>query len=205
MKANKKPIQDLEEIRLMMERSSRFLTLSGWSGILAGIYALVGVYMANKILGFNPDIINYTAKNSSSGWWIIVLIAIVVLSLALGTAIFLSRHKAVKKGEGIWNAASRQLLANMAVPLVSGGALLLVLISKDLIGLIMPLTLIFYGLALYSAGKFTYTEVKYLGLIQIGLGVLAVLFINYSLIIWAIGFGFLHIVYGVYMYFRYER
>jgi hypothetical protein len=93
----------------------------------------------------------------------------------------------------------------MAVPLVTGGILIVVLISKSLLGLIAPLTLLFYGLALYNAGKFTYDEVKFLGMVQIGLGLISSWFIEYSLLFWAIGFGVVHIVYGIYMYFRYER
>lgn len=205
MKDKQDYIRDLEEIRSMMERSSRFLTLSGWAGIMAGIYALAGAYLAYTVFDFNPGKIVYSAENLPGDLSMVLLMAILVLLLALGTAILLSHNKAVKKGENIWNAASRQLLANMAVPLAAGGILILVLISKDLIGLIMPLTLLFYGLALYSAGKFTYTEVKFLGLVQITLGIIAACFINYSLILWAVGFGFVHILYGVYMYFRYER
>jgi hypothetical protein len=93
----------------------------------------------------------------------------------------------------------------MLVPLVSGGILILVLIVKDLIGLIAPLMLLFYGLALYNASKFTIDEVKFLGMTQIGLGLIASYFTEYGLLFWSIGFGVVHIIYGIYMYFRYER
>jgi hypothetical protein len=193
--------QDIAEIRSMMERSTRFLSLSGWAGIMAGIYALTGAYVAAAVLNFNPDVIDY----SSSALPKVMLLGLLILMLALVTAILLSRKKAAKKGEKIWTATSRQLLAHMAVPLVTGGVLTLILISKGLTGLIAPLTLLFYGLALYSAGKFTIDDVKYLGITQIGLGLTASWFIEYGLILWAIGFGMLHIVYGIYIYLRYER
>jgi hypothetical protein len=205
MKDKQDYIRDLEEIRLMMERSSKFLTLSGWAGIMAGIYALSGAYIAYAVFRFNPNKITYNSGDLPANLTIVLLLAILVLVLALVTAIFLSRNKALKKDESIWNAASKQLLLNMAVPLAAGGIFILELISKNLIGLIMPLMLLFYGLALYSAGKFTYTEVKILGLIQIGLGLISVFFIYYSLILWAAGFGLIHITYGIYMYFRYEQ
>ncbi len=97
------------------------------------------------------------------------------------------------------------MIANMAVPLTAGGLLIVVLLSKGFIGLLAPLTLLFYGLALYSASTFTYNDVKFLGLIQIVLGLAGTWFIEYSLLFWAIGFGVVHIVYGIYMHFRYER
>ena len=107
--------------------------------------------------------------------------------------------------EYAWNITARRLLTNMAVPLLSGGILILILISKGLLGLMAPLTLIFYGLALYNAGTFTYKEVKILGLVQLSLGLLSAYFISYGLMLWAVGFGLVHIIYGVYMHYRYER
>jgi hypothetical protein len=135
----------------------------------------------------------------------LIFLAILMLILAIGTAMFFSYRRAVKKGETGWNAASRRLIVNMAVPLIAGGILILVIISNGLLGLIIPLTLLFYGLALYNAGKFTYDEVKLLGIIQMVLGLLSSWFIEHSLLIWAFGFGIVHIIYGIYMHFRYER
>jgi hypothetical protein len=206
MKKEQDYIQDIAEIRSMMERSSKFLSLSGWAGIMAGIYALVGAYIAYTL--FNPDAIVYSTIDSgseSSSLPKIIILAFLILILALVTAIVLSWKKADNKGEKIWNPTSRRLLASMSFPLVSGGILILVLISKDLIGLIAPFTLLFYGLALYNASKFTIDEVKYLGMIQIGLGLISSYFIECGLLFWSIGFGIVHIVYGIYMYFRYER
>jgi hypothetical protein len=197
-------IRDIAEIRSMMERSSKFLSLSGLAGIMAGIYALAGAYIAYDFYAFNPDEIAYSTTDTS-GSSMIILLAISVLILAIGTAIFLSYRKAKKRGDKAWNATSRMLIAHMAVPLAAGGILILVLLSKGLIGLIAPLTLLFYGLALYNASKFTYDDVKFLGLIQMGLGLTGSGFIEYSLLLWAIGFGVIHIIYGIYMHFRYER
>lgn len=208
MKAEQDYIRDLAEIRTMMERSSKFLSLSGWAGIMAGIYALGGAYIASEIFHFNPDEIFYRPIKSEGIYTAllkVIFLATIILILAIGTAVYLSYKKAEKRGEKIWNATSRRLLTSMAVPLVAGGILVLVLISKGLIGLIAPLTLLFYGLALYNASKFTYDEVKSLGMIQIGLGLLSAYFIGWGLLFWAVGFGLVHIGYGVYMHLRYER
>lgn len=208
MKENQDYIRDIAEMRSMMERSSKFLSLSGLAGIMAGIYALAGAYIAYKIFYFNPDEIVYNTIRSgslSSSLLQVVLLAVLILVLALGTAIFLSYKKARKRGEKLWNPTARRLLINMSVPLVVGGLLILILISKGLIGLIAPFTLIFYGLALYNASKFTYEEVRSLGLIEIALGLVSSYFVGYGLLFWAVGFGVVHIIYGIYMHYRYER
>jgi len=208
MKEEQDYIRDISEIRSMMERSSKFLSLSGWAGIMAGIYALAGAYVAYKIFHFNPNEIVYsttTSGNLSSGLLQVILLAIVILILALGTAIFLSYKKANKKGEKLWNATAKRLVSYMAVPLIAGGVLILILISKGLIGLIAPFSLLFYGLALFNASKFTYEEVKILGLIQIGFGLISSYFVVYGLLFWALGFGVVHIIYGIYLHYKYER
>jgi len=208
MKKEQDYSQDIAEIRSMMERSSKFLSLSGWAGIMAGLYALAGAGITYTVFNFNPDAIDYSAidpGSASSALPKVMLTGLLVLLLALVTAIVLSRRKAEQRGEKIWNATSRRLLASMAVPLTAGGLLILIIISKGLLGLIAPFSLLFYGLALYNASKFTIVEVKILGMVQTGLGLTATWFIEYGLFLWAIGFGVVHIVYGIYMYFRYER
>lgn len=204
MKEDRDYIQDLGEIRSMMERSSKFLSLAGWAGIMAGIYALSGAYIAYNVLDFYPDEIIYGSIESSK-FLMVLSLAILILVLAIGTAIVLSCKKAKKRGEKAWNATSKMLVAHMAVPLVAGGILILIFLAKGFLGFIAPLTLLFYGLALYNASKFTYDDVKFLGLIQIVLGLISTWFIEYGLLFWAIGFGVVHIMYGIYMHIRYER
>jgi hypothetical protein len=201
MKEQQETSRDIAEIRSMMERSSKFLSLSGWAGIMAGIYALTGAWAAYSVFGFNPDEIFYASPALTK----VILLAFGILILALVTAIYFSRKKAVSKGETIWNATSRRLLASMAVPLLAGGILIVVFISKGLTGFIAPLSLLFYGLALVNAGHFTIREVKLMGLVQIVLGLISLWFIEYGILLWAVGFGVIHIIYGIYMHFRYER
>jgi uncharacterized membrane protein YidH (DUF202 family) len=208
MKQQQDYIQDISEIRSMMERSTKFLSLSGWAGIMAGVYALIGAYLAYKVLYFNPDEIVYasfTEGEYSGGMLKLIVLAGSVLILAVGTAIFFSNRRAVKRNEKLWNATSRRLLVNMGIPLVVGGILVLILILKGLIGLVAPLTLIFYGLSLYIASRYTFEDVKMLGFIQICLGLISAYYIGYGLLFWALGFGVAHIVYGIYIHFKYER
>lgn len=197
-------IRDIVEIRAMMERSSRFLTLSGWAGIWAGVYALAASYVAITVFGFHPDGSIFPSETRSR-WNAVLLLALVTLALALVTAVWFSYRKARNRGEKVWTATLRRMLEQIAVPLGGGGMVLLALWSEGLVGWMAPLSLVFYGLALYSAGKFTYLEVKLMGLVQLLLGLIACFYIEKALYFWAAGFGLLHILYGIYMYFKYDR
>jgi hypothetical protein len=207
MKEDQDYIQDIAEMRSLMERSSKFLSLSGLAGIMAGIYALSGTYIAYDFFHFNPDQVAYSTVGAylPANLLQVTLLAIVVLALAIGTAILLSWKKAHKRGEKFWDPTAKRLLINMSIPLVAGGLLVLILVAKGLIGFIAPFTLLFYGLALVNASKTTYEEVKSLGLIQIGLGLISAYFVEYGLLCWAAGFGVVHIIYGIYIHYRYER
>lgn len=202
MKKEQDYIRDIVEIRSMMERSSKFMSLSGWAGIMAGIYALAGAYIADKVYGFNPEEI---ADRSASGTTQVILLGVIILVLALCTAIYFSYRRATQRNEKLWNGSAKQVVICMAVPLVAGGALILICVSYGLTGLIAPLSLIFYGLALFNASKFTYDAVKFLGLSEIAIGLIAAYFIEYGLLFWMLGFGFAHIIYGIYVYYKYER
>ena len=204
MKKDQDYLKDLSEIRSMMERSSKFLSLSGLAGVMAGFYALLGAWIAYQYLAFHPQMM-VSAEDFTANVKDLVLLGAVILILALGTAILLSKRKASKKGETVWNSTSKRMITSMAVPLFTGGILILILLAKGLIGLLAPLTLIFYGLALYNASKFTFEDVKYLGVIQVVLGLISCWYIGYGLFFWAIGFGVIHIVYGLYMHVKYER
>jgi hypothetical protein len=208
MKEKQDYIRDIAEVRFMMERSSKFLSLSGFAGIMAGIYALGGAYVAYRVFGFNPDALRYGVSEAGvlfNGILQVMGLGLVTLVLALGTAIFLSHRNAEKRGEKLWNPATKLVMYNMAVPLVTGGLLILVMLLHGFVGLVVPCSLLFYGIALYSAGNFTYREVRSLGLIQILFGLLGAYFVGYSLLFWALGFGVTHILYGIYMHYRYER
>ena len=110
-----------------------------------------------------------------------------------------------KKEQKIWDALTRRLLINLMIPLITGGLFCLALFYHGYIALIAPATLIFYGLALINSSKYTFNDVRYLGISEIVLGMIALFMLGYGLEVWAIGFGLLHILYGSLMYFKYER
>jgi uncharacterized membrane protein YgdD (TMEM256/DUF423 family) len=201
-------LKDIQDIKLMMSKSSQFLSLSGLSGILAGIYALIGAFVANKILKTMNETEFNSYRNSFSESEIVVqllAIAIIVIILSIVSGIILSTNKAKKQNEKLWNETSKRLLINFGTPLFTGGIFALLLLQKEIYELIAPITLIFYGLGCINASKNTFRDVQYLGITIILLGLMATYFTGSGLLFWALGFGVCHIVYGSVMYFKYDK
>jgi hypothetical protein len=204
-------LQDISEIKNMMNRSSRFLSLSGLSGILAGIYALIGAFFANKLLIEYVNTRDINVYNDEMGLALtfvqfkFIAIALTVAFLSIVTAFILTKQKAKRQGVKIWDTTSKRLLFSFLIPLITGGVFALITINKGFYGFVAPATLIFYGLALVNASKFTVGNVKYLGIAQIILGLIAMQIIGYGLYFWAVGFGILHILYGAVMYVKEKK
>lgn len=204
---SKNYLQDIQEIKQMMNQSSRFISLSGLSGVMAGIYCLIGAFFAYKTIYIDTaTLVSYENLIISETAVIrLFLIATIVIVGSLSTAILLSIQKAKKTNEKVWNSTTKRLLINFFIPLATGGFFIIFLIEKDILNLVAPLTLVFYGLSCVNASKYTLGDVRYLGLTMIVLGLLSTWFLNYSLLFWALGFGVFHILYGGIMYFKYER
>lgn len=214
------PTEDIRHIRTMMERSSRFLSLSGLSGVFAGIYALIGAWVAKSYLLHMSTATRYEyydfslqalaikgegARHLLDFYTFFILDAGSVLLLSLLTCFILSRRKAQKAGLNVWDSTARRMLINLCIPLVTGGLFCLIMLWYNNWYLVAPAMLIFYGLALINASKYTFNDIRYLGVSEIILGLIACFFVPYSLYFWGIGFGILHIIYGVVMWVRYER
>jgi hypothetical protein len=209
---NKQPINQLDEIKNLMERSSRFISLSGLSGVFAGITALIGSAAAFFILDydlryFKPDAFFGSHEKYLTYWEIgsLLVLAAAIFVVAVFCAFIFTARKAKKQGMKMWNHTSKLLLINLAIPLVTGGLFSLLLIYYRLIFLVAPITLIFYGLSLINAGKYTLSEIRWLGVSEVILGLIATVIPGYGLFVWAIGFGILHIIYGIIMYFKYDH
>ena len=215
MNDSQKQLEHLAEMRSLMERSTRFLSLSGLSGVWAGICALVGAFFVRNYLGalylgkYNADDVfadrSGTVSNDGLGYeTTLVLAALTVLVAALVGGLFFTARKARLRGERVWDASSRRLLWALLVPLMTGGMFCLALLYWNLIAFLAPATMVFYGLALLNGSKFTLGDVGSLGLFQIAIGLAGMFFPGYGLELWAVGFGFLHIFYGTWMYYKYD-
>lgn len=191
-------LETLQDIKRMMERSSRFISLSGLSGVSAGICALIGAWIAH----------GWIVNNHSDGLelkWKLLALAVVVLIAALTSATLMTWRKARKNKLPVWDHASRRLAINMLIPLAAGGFFVIGLLYRSDWEYVAPACLVFYGLALVNASKYTLTDIRYLGLLEIVLGCICMYYPHDGLYFWAVGFGVLHIVYGLIMWWKYEK
>jgi predicted lysophospholipase L1 biosynthesis ABC-type transport system permease subunit len=205
---DKKYAEDLSHIRHMMENSSKFLSLSGLSGVVAGTLALIGAYLAYDIM-YDLPTGELVYNNESSEYALmrtnLMLIGAAILFGSLGIGYLMSAKKAAKTGKTMWNKGAYNMLFHLAIPLAAGGILCFAMLQYGLLIFVAPLTLIFYGLALINASKYTLKEVQYLGICEVILGLISLSFLGRGLMFWAVGFGVLHIIYGGIMYFRHDR
>lgn len=199
------PLRDLSEIRQLMERSSRFLSLSGLSGVFAGTVALLGALAAWKFLQGNYSILSVPMSQRPPGFYRFFVIDFGgILLLSISGAIYFTTRRARKNGWKVWDKTTERMLVNLAIPLLTGAAFSYLLLLHAP-GLISSCTLVFYGLALINASKYTHPDVRYLGICEIIVGIACGWFADsgISLLFWAFGFGLLHIVYGLVMYRKY--
>lgn len=209
MMENDKAIEALTDIRSMMERSSKFISLSGLTGVFAGIFALAGAAAAYfySAKSFGPDFIfdNLQAGQKTDVLTFYSVDALLILALSVGFGILLSTRKSRKTGQSVLDKTAVRMLINLAVPLLTGGIFCIALLWHGIIGLVAPSMLIFYGLSLINACKYTIGDTRYLGYAEVVLGLICCYFFDYGLLFWAVGFGFFHIAYGLFMYYTLEK
>jgi hypothetical protein len=198
-------LEALKEIRSIMDRSARFISLSGWSGIWAGCTALVGAYVAYgwikspEFKGWAPiDLHGLISQR-------LYVLAFVVFTVALSGGIFFTYRKASRQGQKLWNNASRQMLLALFFPMFAGGVFCLMFINYGCDFFVAPACLAFYGLALISASRHTLSDIRYLGMLEVVLGCTNLFFLHHGIYFWAIGFGVLHILYGAFMWNKYDK
>jgi hypothetical protein len=200
-------LEALHEIRNIMDRSSRFISLSGLSGISAGLTALAGAavvvwYLGKHNLAYRG---NEGMTLSQDNILFLLMVALGVLVVALGLAFYFTIRRARNNNQHSWDSKSKRLVLNMAIPLAAGGIFCAGLLYHNILFLVAPAMLVFYGLALINGSKYTFSDIRYLGICELVLGLASSFFVGYGLLSWTIGFGVLHIVYGALLYFKYER
>lgn len=197
-----KQAEDIRVIREMMEKSTKFLSLSGLSGVVAGTAALAGAAFAWFYLLRDPAMTGYTRIQEML---ILLAIAFAVLGVSVGAGAWMAWRKARRNGQRLLNKVTYRILYAMAVPLAAGGIFCLIYMLRGDIRTVISGTLLFYGIALVAASKYTYGEIHWLGITEILLGLCAALFDRSGIVFWALGFGVCHIAYGLAMYLKYDR
>ncbi|MCX2574827.1 hypothetical protein [Pedobacter sandarakinus] len=209
MNTSEEQLNALKDIRQMMDRSSRFISLSGLSGVFAGGIALIGAFFANQEIEkfFAKRGYSYGVEGEMDLEFNLIKLGLIILVVALAGGVLFTYRKSQRNNLPIWDKTSKSLLINLMTPLFAGGLFIIALLLNhpNTVSIIAPSCLIFYGLALINASKYTFSDIKYLGYLEVILGLACMFFIGYGLMFWAFGFGVLHIIYGLLMYFKYER
>jgi len=204
-------LQSLHEIKDIMNRSSRFLSLSGMSGIWAGCTALAGSAIAYNWLKddgnryINPGNGGATMAYFDGFTVRLMLLGISVFVVAFAGAFYFTRRKARRFELPLWSTALMQMLMQGFFPMFAGGAFCVAFIYYGCGQFVAPACLAFYGLALVSASRHTLSDIRYLGMLHVALGCSALFFPYLGLYFWALGFGVLHILYGSMMWNKYEH
>ena len=127
------PLETLRDIKQMMERSSRFISLSGLSGIAAGVFALIGAYFAYDII--NAYYIRFNEEGYSNAEFhklkmnLLVLAAAVLLA-ALVSAFYFTWRRAKQNHLPVWDITTKRLVINILIPLVTGGLFILAILQN---------------------------------------------------------------------------
>lgn len=203
---NKEALQTVREIKALMEQSSKFLFFSGLSITLTGVYALIGAFVVRKML---QPVKHIAGEYSEYEWTAVapklIFIALLVLAFSLATILLFAVRKSRKQHQPFLNKVAYRTFLNFFLPLLAGGIFCAALLVNENVGVIAPAMLLFYGLSLINVSKFTYGNIFWLGCCELLLGLACAFFPGKGLLFWTIGFGILHIVFGVYFYFGVER
>jgi Na+-driven multidrug efflux pump len=190
--------KEFKKIREIMERSSTCLSLSGLGGILAGIVALISALWAYYLLYKAHAVVALQQK--------LLLLAAATFVAAFLSVLFFSYRRSKKIQLSFWNNPTRLLILSIAIPFIAGSFIVLWALENQLYFLLLPLSLIIYGIAIFCGSRYSTDEARYLAIAEMFLGCLSLwLPENYGLLMWAIGFGVLHIVYGAAVWNKYER
>lgn len=212
---NQEALNTLSDIRKIMERSSRFMSLNGTSAIVIGLYSCLAAVIAYYILGgagtarsFLPEHFRIPVLQIDTPARLQLLLgfATVLIGICILTVVLMCRHKALKAHQPFgFDRITKRLLWNFFLPLAVGGILCLSLVYQHHYGLTSSVMLIFYGIALINASNYTYSNTRYLGYAELALGLADSFVEGHALLFWTFGFGIFHIVYGLWFYFKFER
>ncbi|SDM64313.1 hypothetical protein SAMN05421823_11818 [Catalinimonas alkaloidigena] len=201
------PLDTLHEIRQLMERTTRFTSLSGRAGMGVGVCALVGM----AVLGwhFRSHHLSYTQfmqgeLPAASVRWVVGVMSGVFICAVASTFYFTFRN-AQGTGQSLWQRQGQRFWLSLALPLTIGGAFCGALVYHGLFALLAPASLLFYGLALLHSSRYTFRGIRYLGWGEVLLGLASCFWIEQAPWCWTLGFGVLHILYGGTLFYTTER
>lgn len=175
-------IDNLRFIRETMERAGSFTAISGWGIVATGLAALAASAAA-RLAG-------------SEALWVVIWVAAAVLCAIISS--WATVRKAKRSGEPMISGPARKLALSFSPPMIVGALLTLVLVRMSLTELLPGVWLSIYGTAVVAGGAYSVRIVPVMGFCFMALGAVA-LFAPAGLGDWlmALGFGGLHVVFGI--------
>ena len=201
---NQNPLQSLQEIKSMMQRTSKFTSISGWSGVWVGVVGLLAALVAYFII-FNQEMQLYGLQPDNTRDFELIILAFVTLVIACVGGFYFMIRKTNKDQEKFITPTTKRILIRFIFVLLIGAAICFCLYRQLSFVYMAPTTLLFYGLVLYNIARDTVIEIKYLAYTEILLGIFSFYFIANGLLFWALGFGLAHVIFGLIMVKKYEN
>jgi hypothetical protein len=181
-------LDNLRFIRETMERSASFTAIPGYGGILMGVTAIGAAIIAH----YQPSL---------RGWLVTWLVE---AFLAFGIGILAMWQKAKNSGDSLNSAPARKFAFGFAPPLIAGIILTGLLYFKGLFTYLPAVWLTLYGTAVVTGGAYSVRIVPIVGWIFMSLGLVSVFLpTGYGNLLMGLGFGLLHLVFGLIVARRY--
>src|SRR4030095_8408252 len=179
---HERAMDNLRYIRETMERATAFTAVSGWGGVAIGGTAIVATVIA--------------ANQGTFKGWLAVWIAEGLISLLIAGWSMDRKARAVDMP--LMSGPGRKAVFSLSPPLIAGLLLTIVLVRARLTSAIPGTWLLLYGTGVVTGGMFSVPAVPLMGLCFMALGAGA-LFAPPELANWfmGIGFGGLHLIFGV--------
>lgn len=202
----------LSDIRDMMSKSSRFQSVSGYSIVVVGLLAAVASLITAVFIGVengfpcSEKLQHFAVMDTAVRTKSIAITGMVLFALSLLTVFFFAYIKSKRHQlRFAFDKRMGQMLLDFFIPLAVGGVLSIVLVMQQHYGLTSSIMLIFYGLALVNCSHYTYPVFRYLGYVELLLGIIDCFTMSHALLTWFLGFSVAHIVFGIVYILLFDR
>jgi len=181
-----------------MQQKSSYFSLGGMSGILVGIYGLLAVYMVHMLTSTYGDGFDGSSQLPIALLEIgILVLAMVMILVVLITLRVRAKRSAKKHNEKLWSPFSKKLRFYTLIPLLLFIIILSVVANKGYYSIITPLMLLLYGIFLLNLSRVSAGRLKQLAIAELILATIAYFIYDKELLFLGLGFGILHIIYGI--------